>query len=72
MKLPNLSDITECPECGGTEYYVQQRASGIIRERGSLIGAAVDNHDMYDGLNIKQSVWVYCADCERKIARDDR
>lgn len=71
-KLPLMSELTECPHCGSVECYTRDRAAGHLNSRYSLDGSEVDNHDLYEGLNIAHATFVYCASCDEKIARNDK
>lgn len=71
-KLPLLSELTECPHCGCEEVYTRQKASGHVTWRQRFDGKECDNGEMYTGLCIYPSIWVYCACCEEKIARMDK
>lgn len=66
-KLPLLSELTECPRCGSVDY----RAAGHIISRYTFDGSEISNEDMYEGLAIQTSAYVYCGCCNEKIARND-
>ena len=70
-KLPLLSELTECPHCGSVDYYTRDRAAGHITSRYTFDGSEISNEDMYEGLAIRTSAYVYCGSCNEKIARNN-
>ncbi len=72
-KLPNLSELQECPHCGSVEYYTKQRVKGEIYYRERFDGDCAENTHTFDSISTTWcSKFVYCVDCEVKIAKDDR
>ncbi len=70
-KLPNISELTECPLCGGDEYYVIAKPIGTITTRFHYDGRDADNTEMYANLCEKPQKFVYCSNCQVKIARNN-
>lgn len=61
-----FSDLTECPFCGGKEFYATEYVYGTIRFRRQFNGEEADNSDLYDGLRVKPSSGrVYCDECNK-------
>lgn len=71
-KLPNVSELTECPYCGSTSYYYLSRPCRYVTTWLNFDGSMADNTEMYSGLGLKPMKFVYCADCHKKIARNDK
>ncbi|WP_457748755.1 hypothetical protein [Sulfurimonas sp.] len=71
-KFPNISDLTECPLCGGDEYYVIARPIGTIITHYRFDGGDADNTEMYANLSDKPQKFVYCSNCQVKIARNNK
>lgn len=42
-KLPNVSELTECPHCGSETFYYKSRVSGIVATHVNFDGSEVDN-----------------------------
>lgn len=71
-RLPPITEVTECPHCGSTTFYVKQTYSGSGVYHRSLIGeAGVDNSGMYDALNTNVGKTAHCSDCYEPIAKWD-
>lgn len=71
--LPTLAELTECPHCGGDEYYVRYQFSGkgIYGRRydgDQSVAAAVDNSGMHDKLVMRPGKRAYCTDCDKPVA----
>lgn len=70
-KLPLLSELRECPFCGSIEYYTIDQVKGHITSRSSFDGSEVDNDQMYEMISIKTGKFIFCGQCQTKIARND-
>lgn len=71
-RLPPITEVTACPHCGSTTFYVEQTYKGPGIYHRSLIGeAGVDNSGMYDNLDIKVGKTAFCSDCHEPIAKWD-
>lgn len=70
-KLPNVSEITECPHCEFDGYYYLSAVSGHITTWVNFDGSQADSTEMYTGLNSEPLKFVHCANCHEKIARND-
>lgn len=71
--LPPVTSLTECPHCGGDEYFVRVQYRGSGKTASNFNGSAgFDNSGMYDDLVSMPGKIAYCRDCERPIARNDR
>ncbi len=68
-KLPNVSELTECPHCGSETFYYKSRVSGIVATHVNFDGSEVDNSGMHDGMSYESLKFAYCSQCQRKIAR---
>jgi len=69
-KFPNVEDLKECPICGGDEYYVLSKPIGKFITRYNFDGSDADNTEMLSSLSDEPQKFVYCSDCEVKIARN--
>ena len=66
----NEPNISECPYCGYSEYYVNYRYSGVGIYRYRFDGEEAENEDMYDCLrNTTIGKFAYCCNCHKKIFR---
>lgn len=73
MKYKNINELKECPYCGCKEYYQRERITGETVFYMRFDGTEGDNTDLYEGLENKIiSVFAYCAECEKRIARLDQ
>lgn len=70
-KLPLLSDISRCPVCGSVEYYTIDQARGHIISGSRFDGEEASNDTMYEHLSIKTGRFIFCRECQTKIARND-
>lgn len=70
-KLPNVSELTESPHCGSGSYYYLSTVSGHATTWVNFDGSDADNTEMYNGIGHKTLKFVFCAECEKKIARID-
>lgn len=70
-KLPNVSELTECPHCNGTTYYYMSQVSKHITTWVNFDGSDADNSEMFTSLNSKAMKFIFCADCHKKIAKND-
>ena len=71
-KLPNVSELTECPHCGYDEFFSYQRVSGHVAYRQRFDGDDADNTELHSSINFgKPQIWVFCGSCQEKIARND-
>ncbi|APB61018.1 hypothetical protein ACXHIE_005838 [Pseudomonas aeruginosa] len=70
-KLPPIQTLSECPHCGGDEFYVVQTYSGKGVYRRCFNGYRADNSHMYDGLNHKVGKRAFCGDCDKPVASWD-
>jgi hypothetical protein len=65
-----FSDLTECPFCGGSEYYTKEYVYGVIRYNEYFDGTEAENELMYDGLNYKSRAYngkAYCRSCDKYL-----
>ena len=76
MALSKLSELTECPECGNDEFYTYELVKGKIAWREKFdpdCGEDAGNEHLFDHLQTtKKFKTVYCGNCQKKIAIDDR
>ena len=58
-----FSDLTECPFCGGTQFYTKGRITGksIYFER--FDGEEADNGEMYESTDFITEGKAYCESC---------
>ena len=70
-KLPNVSELKECPHCGSQTYHYHSAVSGHITNWFNFDGTDADSTEMYSSMNSKALKFVYCANCHEKIARND-
>lgn len=70
-KLPNVSELTECPHCGCETFYYKSKVSGIVATHVNFDGSEADNTEMHNSLSYESMKFVYCSQCQRKIARKD-
>jgi hypothetical protein len=68
-KLPNISELTECPYCGSGSYYYLSAVFGHTTTWVNFDGSEADNAEMYSGVGYRPLKFVFCAECEKKIAR---
>lgn len=71
-KLPNVSELTECPYCGCETFYYKSKVSGIVATHVNFDGSEADCSGMHEGLSYKNLKFVYCSQCQKKIARNDK
>ena len=71
-KLPKITEIESCPYCGSGTYYYLSVASGHIATWVNFDGSEADSTQMYNQLNIKPLAFVHCADCHKKIAKNNK
>ena len=60
--------MENCTHCGSNEgYYTKNnyRGSGIVRF--NFDNSPAENGDMYDGLTVTQSKYVYCLSCDKRL-----
>lgn len=68
--MKNISELSQCPHCGGSTWYELQRYSGVYEFRTNFDGSEAENGDMFDGATYKTiSKYAYCSSCNRKIAK---
>ena len=70
-KLPNVSELTECPYCGSETFYYNCKVLGTVATHVNFDGSQADNYEMHDGLRYEPMRSAYCSQCQRKIARND-
>lgn len=72
-KLPPITELSECPNCGGDEFFVMQRyrGQGPYNRRFDRKDAA-DNTEMYNCLNETAGKTAFCCDCRVAIAKWDQ
>jgi len=70
-KLPNISELNKCPYCGCDEYIEYFTVSGKTHFRYRFDGKDSCNEDMHNGMRQIPQKFIYCACCDKKIARND-
>ena len=71
-KLPNITDLKECPYCKGDEFVIYSKPIGKMSDRYRYDGAEADNSGMMESLSAIPEKFVYCSDCFKKIARNNK
>ena len=67
--MKSVSKFTECPYCGGEEYYAKYSVFGKIILRSRYDGKEADNREMYDHIHHKlKSKFAYCSSCDKRVA----
>jgi hypothetical protein len=67
--IPMDRELTCCPHCGGDTYYVRLKVTGVIRENHRFDGTRADNTGMWDDTRTRQMKTIWCADCDKPIAK---
>ena len=66
--------MTKCPKCGSTDGWTAKcRAFGWVEQQGAWEdGGDRETYDtLTEGLNWKDTKWVVCNSCGKKILRAD-
>jgi len=69
-----IKDIECCPFCGCTIFFVREYVKGPIRVKFFANGDEAKNPEMYDGITCYQKKadnFIFCDECERKLAYGD-
>lgn len=68
MKIP----IKKCPHCGcDDEFYIKTRMYGRTNYYYKYDGEFTDNSTMHDDLTYRESKYVYCGDCDKRLFEVD-
>ena len=69
--VKTIADFTECPHCGGGDYYQMQHYKGVMQYNYVFApDEEADNGEMHDGLVVtKRDPWFHCSDCKKKICK---
>lgn len=60
--------ISKCPRCGCEEFYIRQRAEGIIHYKFRFDGEEADNGEMYEGIRVESTgKFAYCVHCNKRL-----
>lgn len=66
----NNPPMTECPFCGGKEFFIHQYASGSLEYYYHFDGEVAENGDLHQGLNYTdKGKFAYCAECRKRLFR---
>jgi len=76
QRLPNISEITECPKCGnGNNFYYSAPAKGRVVTVLRFSDKQYDptsNEMMYQGVfEGKANKYIHCSNCLEIIAKND-
>lgn len=63
-KKLKFSDLTECPFCGGKEYYTKGYIQGPCYYNERFDGEEAENSEMYDSTTFTAGARAYCTDCK--------
>lgn len=59
-----FSDLTECPFCGGKEYYTKGYIQGPCYYNERFDGKEAENGEMYESTVYTPGARAYCTDCK--------
>lgn len=55
--------VSSCPKCGGEEYVIRLRVTGVVSEVHRFDGEHADNSEMWDGAVLREQKTIRCNDC---------